>query len=172
MTMTSRNRTSHPCAYDWSGWTRPVDKCCMCGVEVTKGTTIFDDDGTSTVYCHLHIPRAHLIGSVDSCKNVFDNFTLQHVKDESGKKVTVNSLKELRAAEKKYNFALAVASDDGGKADTPPQHEKWAGDIAHDYERKWQRDPAAYKSPSATEGVSAGPVSSAKDTLVSHPNPV
>lgn len=172
MSVASTIRKPHPHAFDWSQWSRTSDRCSVCDVAVTKGTTIFDKDGTSTVYCRLHIPRAHLIGSVDKAKNVFANFTLDHVKDENGNKVTVNSLKELRQAEKRYNFALAVASDDGGTAANPPQHESWAGNIAHKYKRKFNADPSAYTSEQAKEGVSAGLAASPKETLVDHPNPV
>jgi len=70
-----------------------------------------------------------------SCSNPYENLTLQHVRDEKGKPVVVNSLKELREAEKKYNFVHAVSSDD--QISEPPQHESWAGDVRHDYKWKW-----------------------------------
>lgn len=142
----------------------------MCNNEVTRGTIIFDKNGTSTVYCRLHIPRAHLIGSVDKCKNIWEGFVCQHMLDENHKPITVNSLKELREAEKRTNSVLAIMADDD--ISKPPAHEPDAGNIARKYRKKFNRDPAAYTSPSASAGVSAGPVSSAKETLVDHPNPV
>lgn len=115
----------------------------------------------------MHRPRQ----IIDDAKNPFQNFTLDHVRDERGQKITVNSLSELRAAEKRHNFCLAVASDDGGRADKPPQHEPWAGDIAHKYEKKWNRNPEAYKPENVT-GVSAGIAQDQSGTLVDRPNPV
>lgn len=169
----SAKRKPHPNAYDWNGWTRPEHICKVCGNKVERAVTVFGErKGDVAVYCRLHVPRIYRESTVDSAKNPFENFTLQHVRDENGNKVTVNSIKELRAAEKRYNFALAVASDDGGKADAPPQHESWAGNIAHKYEKKFNRDPEAYKSPKAAEGVSAGMAKSADDTLANRPNPV
>jgi hypothetical protein len=70
--------------------------------------------------------------------NPFENLTLQHVRDDHGKPVKVNSERELRAAEKKYGFvhhASHSLTQDG--LDTPPQHESWAGDVRHDYKWKW-----------------------------------
>jgi putative FmdB family regulatory protein len=70
-----------------------------------------------------------------SCSNPYENLTLQHVRNEQGEPVKVNSLKELREAEKKYNFTHAVSSDD--HIDLPPQNESWAGDVRHGYKWKW-----------------------------------
>ena len=127
-------------------------------------------DGEFIDYCCVHDPanRRALVAA----RNAFDNFTLDHVRDERGRKVTVNSIAELRAAEKRYNFALAVATDDDGKADAPPQHDKDAGNITKNYERKWARDPAAYNRPEASKGVSVGVARDADETLASRPNPV
>jgi putative FmdB family regulatory protein len=69
------------------------------------------------------------------CSKPYNNLTLQHVRDEDGKPITVHSLKELRAAELKYGFVHAVTEDDA--IDLPPQNETWAGDIRHDYRWKW-----------------------------------
>lgn len=149
-----------------------TETCQVCGIDTMRPKIILDPDGGRAVYCKRCTPRVHRMGSVDVAKNSFANFTLDHVRDEFGKKVTVQSIAELRAAEKRYNFALAVAADDGGGAAAPPQHESWAGDISHDYQRKFNRDPKAYKSSAATAGVSAGIAASPKDTLVDHPNPV
>ncbi len=79
-----------------------------------------------------------------ACHNPFENLTLQHVRDEHNRPITVNSRKELEAAEKKYGFvhALSHALTEDQLA-TPPQHESWAGDIvrASNYQWKWARDP-------------------------------
>lgn len=149
-----------------------IEKCMVCGTETMRPKLIFDPNGSRAVYCKRCIPRVHRLGSVDTAKNSFANFTLDHVRDEGGKKVTVNSIAELRAAEKRYNFALAVASDDGGDTSAPPQHEAWAGDIAHKYEKKFNLDPAAYQAEAARKGVSAGVAAKRSDTLADHPNPV
>lgn len=146
--------------------------CCKCPVDNNRharGISYFRN-GEFVEYCRVHDPanRRALVAA----RNAFEGFTLDHVKDEHGHKVKVNSLRELRAAEKRYNFALAVASDDGGTADKPPQHEPWAGDIAHSTNRVWNRDPAAYKDGRGTKGVSTGIAKSANDTLANHPNPI
>lgn len=142
--------------------------CCKCppdrnvharGVMYLRGGNFFE-------YCKPHDPESRR--ALFAARNAFDNFTLDHVHDEQGKKVKVNSIAELRAAEKKYNFALAVASDDGGSAAAPPQHEPWAGRIDHGKSRVWNRDPEAYKD---FKGVSTGLAADPKrDTLIDRPN--
>lgn len=149
-----------------------TQSCKICGVETMRPKIIFDPDGSSAIYCKRCIPAAHLAGTVDTAKNPFQNFTLEHVRDERGKKITVNSIAELRAAEKKHNFALAVASDNGADTSAPPQHESWAGNIAQDYKKKFNRDPAAYTAPDAKKGVSSGIAANSRETLAHHPNPV
>jgi len=101
--------------------------------------------------------------------NPYANLTLQHVRGEDGKPITVNSERELHAAEKKHGFIHAAS---WGIEKEPPQHEKWAGDITHNYERKWARDPAAYKRPEAMKGVSVGVADKPTDTLAGRPNPL
>ena len=147
------------------------DICDKCGHETTRSITLFDFDEDrrlrgKAVFCRVCRP----VQNVNVAKNPFENFTLDHVKDERGQKVTVNSLKELRAAEKRYNFALAVASDDGGTAAAPPQHEPWAGQLGATYNKKFNRDPAAYSQSevdrAATEmgvGVTLDPGSTLAD---------
>jgi len=130
-----------------------------------RGVSYFRE-GSFVEYCRVHDPANHR--ALFAARNAFENFTLDHVKDERGQKVKVNSLAELRAAEKKYNFALACATDDGGKADKPPQHMPHAGDITYGKKRVWNRDPAAYVNPS---GVSTGLAADPKrDTLIDRPN--
>lgn len=102
-------------------------------------------------------------------QNPFENLTLQHIRGEDGKPIKVNSERELRAAENKYGFVHAAS---WGLEKTPPQHEPWAGDITHGYKKKFQRDPAAYKTPEARKGVTTGVARTANDTLASRPNPV
>jgi hypothetical protein len=51
----------------------------------------------------------------------------------------------------------------------PPQHAPWAGRIDHDYEKKFNRDPAAYAKVDASV---AGVAKSADDTLANRPNPI
>lgn len=78
------------------------------------------------------------------CHNPFENLTLHHIHDEQGKPVKVNSRRELEAAEKRYGFVHALShSLTMEQLDTPPQHEKWAGDLvaASNYQWRWARDP-------------------------------
>jgi len=113
----------------------------------------------------IRVPR---FGSYrGDCSNPFENFTLHHVRDENGKKVKVNSLAELRAAEKKYNFSLAAVSEDGSNIDDAPQHEKWAGDIAHGYSWGWARDPGDRERAMASDvvKVDVGIAASKQETL-------
>lgn len=99
----------------------------------------------------------------------FENFTLQNVHDEKGKKVVVNSLSELRAAEKKYNFSLDVASMDKPhrEADEAPQNLPTAGNIAADYDWKWcrtEQDRAASMASPIVQ-VDVGVAASEAETL-------
>ena len=103
-----------------------------------------------------------------NCTNPFENFTLEHVRDERGQKVKVNSLKELREAEKRYNFVLAGMSQDG----TPdaPQHESWAGDIAHGYKWKSEGGRELRHLPSEQAPISLGRAADPSQTLKDRPN--
>jgi len=139
--------------------------CVQCGYEGPRGVVVFNNCGEPREYCQVCRPS----NNVTPAKNPYQNFTLQHVRGRDGKPITINSQAELRRVEKEHNVALAVASDDGGRADKPPRHEPGAGDITRDYKRKFNRDPAAYKNPG---GVSAGVAASANKTLASAPNPI
>lgn len=77
----------------------------------------------------------------------FENFTVENVhvndaKTGKRKKLKVNSLAELRAAEREHHFSLDIASMDKPHDDKPPTNESWAGDIvqASGYEWKWAKD--------------------------------
>jgi putative FmdB family regulatory protein len=100
-------------------------------------------------------------------QNPFAGLTLQHIRGDDGKPITVNSERELRAAEKRYGFVHAAS---WGLEKEPPQHEKDAGNIARDYKWKFNRDPNARKRPESHRDVSAGVVMSANETLANHPN--
>jgi hypothetical protein len=141
-------------------------KCCKCGHEGPRGVVVFTPSGDSREYCKVCRPSQH----VNKAQNIWDNFTCQHMRDEKGKPIKVNSLKELREAEKRTNSVLAIMSDND--VSQPPQHEPDAGNIARKYKKKFNRDPAAYTAPKAKEGVSAGIARSAGDTLAYRPNPV
>ena len=101
--------------------------------------------------------------------NPYENLVLQHVRDEQGKPIKVNSEAELHAAEKRHGF---IHNASWGMEKEPPQHEKWAGRIDHNYTRKWNRDPAAYKSEAARKGVSTGVAAQPEGTLAGRPNPI
>ena len=140
--------------------------CSICGREEARGVVVFGSDGKTAEYCKFHEPRAFR----DKAKDIWaDGFTLQHVRGDDGKPVTVHSTKELREVEKKHNVALAIMSDND--VSKPPVHEPWAGNIAHKYKKKFNRDPDAYRPENVT-GVSAGVVKSSADTLVDHPRPL
>jgi hypothetical protein len=118
-------------------------------------------------YCKPHDPASRR--ALVAARNVFEGgMVLENVRDERGHKPVVHSLAELRAVEKRHNVALAVFADDGGKANKPPAHESWAGDVTHGKKRIWNRDPAAYVNPGGvTTGVAADVH---KDTLIDRPN--
>jgi len=146
--------------------------CCKCppgNNQHARGISYYRD-GEWVEYCRVHDPAN--LRALQAARNVFEGFTLEHVRDERGQKVTVNSIKELREAEKRHNFVLACATNDNGDTSQPPQHEPWAGDITHGYTRKFQRDPAAYKKPDAHKGVSTGVADRPEGTLAHRPNPL
>jgi putative FmdB family regulatory protein len=95
--------------------------------------------------------------------NPYQDLTLNHVRDENGKPITVNSEAELRRMETKHNF---IHAETWGLKDAP-QHESWAGDITHGKPRVWNRDPSAYERPT---GVSTGVAADSAETLVGKPN--
>jgi len=139
--------------------------CSKCSREYSRGVVIFTSTG-SAEYCHFCNPRRFR----DQAKSVFgDGFTLQHVRGDDGRPITVHSVKELREVEKRHNVALAIMSDNNVSA--PPQHEPSAGDIARDYKKKFNRNPEAYKPENVT-GVSVGIAKSTADTLADAPNPL
>lgn len=139
--------------------------CSKCGREDARGVVVFTTAG-SVEYCHFCNPRAFR----DKAKSIWDGgFTLDHVRGDDGKPVTVHSTKELREVEKKHNVALAIMSDND--VSRPPQHEPDAGNIARNYKKKWNRNPDAYK-PDNVSGVSVGVAQSAADTLADAPNPI
>lgn len=100
--------------------------------------------------------------------NPYDGLVLQHIRDEHGKPVKVNSERELHAAESKYGF---VHNASWGTEKEPPQHEATAGDITRNYKWKWAKDPEERKR-RAAQGVSTGVAANADETLAYHPNPV
>lgn len=104
------------------------------------------------------------------CHNPYENLILEHVRDERGKPIHVNSEAELHAAEKRYNF---VHNATWGTEAEPPKQEAWAGDIAHNYRRKWNHDDRAY-SQSEIDKVKrqSGWAESRGDTLADAPRPV
>jgi hypothetical protein len=147
-----------------------MDVCSKCGTETTRTLTVFDDKGHPlAIYCLVCKPSP----TVKRATSLFENFRLDHVKDERGQNVVVNSLKELREAEKRYNFALACMSDSDGTASEPPQHKIGAGDLSRNYEKKFNRDPAAYSQSEIDKAKSnVGTVMSRDETLVDRPNPM
>ena len=98
--------------------------------------------------------------------NAYGNLTLQNVRDEGGKPLTVHSEAELHAAEKRYNFVHAAS---WGMENEPPQHEKWAGDLTRGYTKKWNKDPAAY-TPDQVAKVELGGTLDPNETLAPLPN--
>jgi putative FmdB family regulatory protein len=106
--------------------------------------------------------------------NPFENFTVENIrvrdaKTGKQKKLKVNSLTELRAAEKEHHFSLDIASMDKPHDDKPPTNEAWAGDIvaASGYEWKWVKDKEARAKSMASPIVSVdcGIAASQSETL-------
>src|ERR1700690_4133163 len=130
--------------------------CCKCKPDNNRhprGISYFRN-GEFVEYCRVHDPAN--LRALQAARNVFEGFTVQHVHDENHKPIKVNSIKELREAEKRYGFVLNCATNDGGDVSEAPQHEKDAGNIARNYKKKWNRDPAAYTNDLARKGVSTG----------------
>lgn len=131
--------------------------CNKCHRETTSYTIIFGRS-EPVIFCKVKCNPFAAAPTVAS--NPFDNFTVRHVRGHDGQPVVVNSLKELRAAEKEHGFALAIASDD--RISEAPQNESWAGDIRHGYEYKWAKDPRRH---SDAEGVSVGRLNNKREAL-------
>lgn len=144
-------------------------KCPTDRNQHSRGISYFRN-GEFVEYCRVHDPANR--AALTAARNIFEGFTLDHVKDENGQKITVNSIKELREAEKRYDFVLDCATNNNGDVSTPPAHKPWAGRVDHTYEKKFNRDPAAYTSAEGHKGVSTGVVMTADETLASRPNPV
>jgi putative FmdB family regulatory protein len=134
--------------------------CPECGSEDTEQMVSIPHFRTA--------PRKHEIKR-GAAHNPYAGLTLQHVRGEDGKPITVNSERELHEAEKRHGFVHAAS---WGMEKEPPQHEKWAGDLTHGYEKKWARDPAAYTRPDASKGVSTGVAANANETLAGRPGPL
>jgi len=144
--------------------------CCKCPPgknQHARGISYFRD-GSFVEYCRVHDPANRR--ALFAARNVFEGFTLEHVRDEQGKKVKVNSVKELREAEKRYNFSLAIMSEDD--ISKPPVHEPWAGKIDHGQERVWNRDPAHYAGNDAIKVADVGMAKTPDDTLANRQNPI
>lgn len=146
--------------------------CCVCKREDTRGKTIFDSDGKSKAeYCLHCVPKVFRSGAQNAARDPFaDGFTVQNVKDRlTGRPIEVHSLKELRQAERDNNFVLAAMSDDD--ISKPPQHEKWAGDIAAGYKKKFCRDESQYAPDKVAKArKQAGAVKGVGETLADRPN--
>jgi hypothetical protein len=152
-------------------------QCCKCepGKNLHPRGISYFRQGEMVEYCRVHDPanRAALVAA----RNVFEGFELAHVKDENGKRIKVNSLKELREKEKQYNFYLNCATDANGDTSEAPQHEKGAGNIARDYRWKWARDEKERERILAREaekgkGTTVGTVMNPNETLAYRPNPL
>jgi putative FmdB family regulatory protein len=122
----------------------------------------------------MQVAPSHYGSYRGECSKPFENFVVEniHVKDEKtgkNKKLRVNSLAELREAEKKHHFSLDIASMDKPHDDKPPTNEAWAGDIAaaSGYEYQWCRDPVerAKAMASPIVNVDVGIARSEEETL-------
>lgn len=128
--------------------------CDKCGEQSQMTTTVFSGGGgdgaplSARTYCRACRPRQN----PDVAKNPFENFRLDNFRSD-GKPLTVNSLRELRAAEKEHGVALAMMSDDD--ISKPPQHDADAGMLHRGYRKKWNRDESAY-SPERVAEASKG----------------
>ena len=87
-----------------------------------------------TVYRNIYQPESHKWLGVDcGCTrkarltwNVESAFKikLEHVHDEFGKPVSVNSIREMSAAEKRYGFQSVVLNADAQNFNDPPQQRR------------------------------------------------
>lgn len=75
-----------------------------------------------------------------TCFNPFSDLTLDHISTEDGAKLRVTSLRQLQAAESRYNFASVVANMDAANVDTPPQQKRM--EVADLYKWKFDRRQA------------------------------
>jgi hypothetical protein len=72
---------------------------------------------------------------IKSAVNPFSDLTLEHIHDESGNKVRVTSLRQLQEAEKRFNFASAVANFDESHVNYAPQQKVFS--VADMYKSKF-----------------------------------
>ena len=74
---------------------------------------------------------------LQSTFNPFGDLRLEHIYDEAGKPIRVTSLRQLQAAESRYNFASVVGNMDAANVDTPPQQRHM--EVADMYKFKFNR---------------------------------
>ncbi len=73
--------------------------------------------GSWQVTCHVCAKPRH---AGPGCLNPFSDLRLDHAHNELGQPIQVSSLRQLRAAESRYNFKSWVANTDAKNFDTPP----------------------------------------------------
>jgi hypothetical protein len=95
--------------------------CDTCGKPVYRTKYLAKSLAWVGVDCGCARERAVL-----SVNGSFDDLTLDHIHDESGAKVRVTSLRQLREAEKKYNFVHRVANYDGENINIPEQQKVYS----------------------------------------------
>lgn len=95
--------------------------CATCGEVTAKFTTKFPaNSSTPVITCSVCENPRHSLASGQG-GSFFDELVLDHVHDESGQPVRVSSVRQLREAEKRYNFRHHAANMDQANWDKPPQ---------------------------------------------------
>jgi hypothetical protein len=95
--------------------------CSSCGLPVFRTKFLVTSGSWVGVDCGCARERAVL-----SVNGSFSDLTLDHIHDSAGKPVRVTSLRQLRQAEKDYNFVHRVANYDGANIDIPEQQRSYS----------------------------------------------
>jgi hypothetical protein len=90
--------------------------CDTCGKPVYRVKYFASSQNFVGVDCGCARERAVL-----SVNGSFSDLTITHIHGDDGKPIRVTSLRQLREAEKKYNFVHRVANYDGENINIPEQ---------------------------------------------------
>ena len=90
---------------------------CDCGHDSSSFTVQRGARGMKRVCRNCRNPRLR-----ESVFNPFAALELEHVSDDMGQPLRVSSLRQLREAEKRYEFKSLVANERESDFDKPPQH--------------------------------------------------
>lgn len=108
-------------------------RCGKCGHDTTSYTMKFR---ANSVQYECHVCEHPPISDA-RCANPFSEIVLDHVTGEDGRPLRVTSSRQLREAEKKYNFRSLVAHTDEANFDKPPQRNQESIADAMTRTNKW-----------------------------------